>query len=373
VNDTITLGRVSGIRIGIHWSWLLIFVLITWTLAVEVFPAQNPDLSNGVYVAMALVAAVLFFVSLLLHELGHALQARRDKVEIEGITLWLFGGVAKFKGDLPSAGAELRIAIAGPVVTLVIAALCILLAGIAGLPEAADGVAAWLGYTNIALLVFNLIPALPLDGGRVLRSLLWLWKRDRAGATYIEGYVARGFAYLLIGLGLAIFLFMGDFSGAWLAFIGWFLLQASAAEVRWVTASQALAGLRVQDVMTRNPVTVPPSMPLGRFIDDVVWNHRHTTYPVVDDGRPVGLLPFRRVAESPRSEWDGITVRDRMLPIEDVVVLDGEMEASKALAELQDDGAGRGLVVDDGQLVGILSARDVADALELRQLRSRRK
>lgn len=372
MTDTITLGRIAGIRIGIHWSWLAIFVLITWTLAVEVFPSQNPDLSSGAYTAMAVVAAILFFVSLLLHELGHALQARRDDVEIDGITLWLFGGVAKFKGELPSAGAELRIALAGPLVSLAIGALCIALAVSLALPEAADGVVAWLGYVNTALLVFNLVPALPLDGGRVLRALLWLRGRDLERATVTAGYAARALAYLLIAGGIAAFLFLGAFGGAWLAFIGWFLLQASGAEVRWVAAKQALDGLRVADVMTRDPVTVEPSLPLGRFVDEVVWRNRHTTYPVVDDGRVLGLLPFRCVAESPRSTWDVTTVRDCMIPLGDVVVLRGDSDVAAALAELRESDVGRGLVLDDGRLLGILSPNDIAGALELQRLRRRR-
>lgn len=371
MTDTITLGRIAGIRVGIHWSWLFVFVLITWLLAAEIFPAQNPGFSTGTYTAMAIVAALFFFLSLLLHELGHAIQARREHVEIDGITLWLFGGVAKFKGDLPSAGVELRIAVAGPFVTVVIAAICISAAVGTAAPEPVEGVVAWLGYTNVALLVFNMLPALPLDGGRVLRSLLWMWKRDRAAATYAAGYVARAFAYLMIGVGVTTFLLFGAFGGAWLAFIGWFLLQASAAEVRWVAASQALGGLRVEDLMTRDPVTVPPSLPVSRFIDDVVWKNRHTTYPVVEDGRVLGLLPFRCVAEAPRTGWDETTIRDCMLPLDDVIVLDEEEDAARALARLQENGVGRGLVLSDGDLVGILSTSDIASGLELQNLRRR--
>src|SRR5215204_2875785 len=173
MNPTFQLGRIAGIRISANWSWLIVFALITWSLAVAVFPSQNPGFSDGEYVVMAVAAALLFFASLLLHELGHALQARREGVEIEGITLWLFGGVAKFRGMFPSAGAEFRIAIAGPLVSLALGTIFVLLAWKASLPEVADGVAAWLGYINLTLLVFNLLPALPLDGGRVLRSALW--------------------------------------------------------------------------------------------------------------------------------------------------------------------------------------------------------
>jgi Zn-dependent protease/CBS domain-containing protein len=372
VGDSIVLGRIAGIRIGINWSWLVVFTLITWTLASGVFPSQNPGLSDAAYVAMGVGASLAFFCSLLLHELGHALQARRERVQIDGITLWLFGGVARFKGELPSGGAEFRIAIAGPLVTLGLGIGFATLAAAAGLPEEIDAVAAWLGYTNMALLVFNLLPALPLDGGRVLRSLLWARSGDLPAATATAGAVARVLSYLLIAGGIALFILEGAFSGAWLAFIGWFLLQAAAAEVRSVAVKQALAGLRVGDLMTTAPVTVPPELPLGRFVDEIVWNRRHTTYPVVENGRVVGLLPFRCVAQVPRAAWDGQVVKDCMLPIADVPVLDADDDAVQALAELQESDVNRGLVLEGGRLVGILSITDIASALELRQLRSKR-
>ena len=369
MGDSISLGRIAGIRIGINWSWLVVFALITWTLAVGIFPETNPGRSDGTYVAMAVVAALLFFVSLLLHELGHAVQARREGMEIEGITLWLFGGVAKFTGQFPSAGAEFRIAIAGPLVSLALGVLFVVVAVTAGLPGPADGVAAWLGYVNLTLLVFNLLPALPLDGGRVLRSLLWLRKGDFAAATRTATAVGRAIAYGLIGLGVAMFIFQGSFSGAWLAFVGWFVLQASAAEARWVAARQALAGLRVRDLMVSSPVTVPPDLPLGRFMDEIVGPRRHMTYPVVEDGRVLGLLPFRSVAEIPRAKWDARTVRDVMLPLEQVPLLHEDDELADALAELSEGEVHRGLVVDDGRLAGLLSLTDAARALEIRSAR----
>ena len=170
MTTSIELGRIFGIRIGVNWSWLVVVALIVWTLAVGIFPSTNPGLSDGTYVVMAVAAAVLFFTSLLLHELGHAVQARREGMEIEGITLWLFGGVAKFRGTFPSAGAEFRIAIAGPLVSLALGVMFSLGAWLVPADESIDAVAAWLGYINLTLLFFNLLPALPLDGGRVLRS-----------------------------------------------------------------------------------------------------------------------------------------------------------------------------------------------------------
>jgi Zn-dependent protease/predicted transcriptional regulator len=365
VQDSFRLGRIAGIQVGINWSWLLVFALIVWTLTTGIFPETNPGLGDGTYVALGIVAALLFFTSLLLHEFGHALQARREGMEIEGITLWLFGGVAKFKGMFPSAGAEFRIAIAGPLVSLALGALFVLLAQV-GLPETVDAVLAWLGYINLALLVFNLLPALPLDGGRILRSALWYYKRDFGSSTQIAAQIGRGFGYLFIAGGVAMLIFQGTFSGVWLAFIGWFLLQAAGAEDRYRLTRHALDGLHVRDLMVREPVTARPEATIGEFMDDTVWNRRYTTYPVTENGHVLGLLPFRCVAEVPRREWDQRRVRDCMLPLERVPVVSPDDELIDAAGELSEDDLHRALVLEDGRLVGLLSATDVARALQLR-------
>jgi Zn-dependent protease/CBS domain-containing protein len=365
VTPSLTLGRIAGIRISINWSWLIVFALIVWSLAVAVFPSQNPGFSDGEYVALAVVAALLFFASLLLHELGHALQAQREGVEIEGINLWLFGGVAQFKDAFPSAGAEFRIAIAGPLVSLVLGVFFVLVSAFAALPDAIDGVFAWLGYTNLILLAFNLLPALPLDGGRVLRSALWHFRGDLQWATWVASGIGRGFGFLLIGLGIFMFIVEGAFSGAWLAFIGWFLLQAATAEARYVATQQALDGLKVRDLMSRQPVTVEADLSLGQFMDSVAWSQRYTTYPVLEQGRPIGLLAFRSVAAVPRDEWNTRRVREAMIPREKVPLLDADESAVDALAELSANEVNRGLVIDDGSLVGLLSITDLARALEV--------
>jgi Zn-dependent protease len=373
VTSSLRLGRIAGIEIGVNWSWLVVFALITWTLASAVFPSTNPNLSKGAYVAMAIVAALLFFASLLAHELGHAIQARRDGMEIDGITLWLFGGVARFKGMFPSAGAEFRIAVAGPVVSLAIGVAFVLVAWAVALPEGIDGVVAWLGYINLTLLVFNLLPALPLDGGRMLRSALWYFKGDFRSATLIAAAVARGLAFMLIGAGIFLFIFESSFSGAWLAFIGWFLLQAAGNEARYLATRQALGGLRVRDLMVRDPVTVAPELTLGEFVDRIAWSRRYTTYPVVADGHTVGLLPFRCVAEVPRDEWDERRVRDCMLGLDSVPLLEEDAELVDALAILSNADVHRGVVLEGDRLIGFLSISDLARALEVGGLRRARR
>jgi Zn-dependent protease/CBS domain-containing protein len=364
VESSVRLGRVAGVEVGVNWSWLVVLILLTWSLAVGVFPDQDPGRSRGIYVAMAVVAAVLFFASLLAHELGHAVTARREGMELDGITLWLFGGVARFKGQFPSAGAELRIALAGPAVSFVIGVVCSLAAWAIALPGGVDGVLAWLGYVNLILLVFNLLPALPLDGGRVLRALLWQTKGDLGWATNVAASIGRGFGYLFVCGGIALFVFQGAFGGAWLAFIGWFLLGAASAEQRYLAARRALAGLRVADLMNRDPVTVPAEHILGEFFDDVAWERRHTTYPVLDEGHLAGLLAFRCVSSVPRDQWDTRSVRSCMIPAEDLPRLHPDEAAIDALVELSETRASRAVVVDDGHVVGILSAADLGRALE---------
>jgi Zn-dependent protease/CBS domain-containing protein len=372
MTSSIRLGRIAGIEIGLNWSWLAVFALVVWMLGVHVFPAQVAGLGDAAYLTMAVIAAVLFFTSVLAHELGHAIQARREGMEIDGITLWLFGGVAKFKGMFPSAGAEFRIAIAGPLVSLVIGLVFLAAAGFLTLPDAVLGVVTWLGAINIILLVFNMLPALPLDGGRVLRSALWHFRRDFRSATQLSANIGRGFGFFFIALGLLLFFTGAVIQGIWMAFIGWFLLMAASAEARYLAVRDALGGMRVGDLMVRDPATVPPSLTLGQFMDDVVWNRRYTTYPVVEgDDRPLGLLPFRKVAEVPRSEWDARPVRECMIPRDDALVVSTRDELVEVLPELG-EGVGRALVVEGDRLVGFLSITDVARALEIGRHRRRR-
>ena len=302
-----TLRRNGG---SLHWSLIAVFALIVWSLADGVFPSENPGLSDGTYLGAATVAALLFLASILLHELGHSLVARREGIEVDSITLWLFGGVAEFNDRFATAGSEFRVALAGPLVSIVVGLLFISIA-LAGLPSAVDGAAAWLGYINLVLAAFNLLPASPLDGGRVLHAALWRARGDYAWATRVASEIGQGFGYLFIALGLLMFIFQGSFSGAWLAFIGWYLLQGAKAEARYLATEQALSGLRVRDLMVRRPVTVEADSTIGRFMDDVASSHRFTTYPVLDEGSPVGLLPFASVVAVQRSEWETRRVRDR--------------------------------------------------------------
>ena len=309
-----SLGRVAGIEIGINWSVLALLALIMWTLATGVFPDTNPGLGDNTYFAMAVVAAFGFFASILLHELGHAVQARRDGMEIDGITLWLFGGVARFAGMFPTAGAEFRIAIAGPLVSLALAGGLLGATWLPGLPEPADGVLAWLGVINAALLIFNLIPALPLDGGRMLRAALWHWRGDLQSATRLAAGTGRILAIGMIGLGLAIAVLGDGINGVWLALIGWFVLQAAGAEAQMVRRIAPPVGPLVGDMMDADPVTTRPELTLDEFSRLSGIDLDHDAYAVLgDDGHPVGIIPTSTLTEVPQEEWRSRTVADCMV------------------------------------------------------------
>lgn len=366
MTSTFRLGRVAGVEIGAHWSWLLVVALITWSLAEGVFPTTNPGLSDATYLVMALVAVPVFFGTLLLHELGHAVTAKREGMQIDGITLWVFGGVAKFRGHFPSAGAEFRIAVAGPAVTLVLGVLFLAASILAPLPAAVDGTLHWLGYINLVLLGFNLLPAFPLDGGRVLRAALWQRTGDERQATRRAAGFGRGFGQMLIIAGLLLAITGAVIGGLWFVFIGWFLVAAAEAEAAEVTARAAMAGLLVADAMVPEPVTVDARLTLRRFVDDVFLHHRHTAYPVLEDGRPVGLVTFRDAAAADRAAWDTATVGERRHRLRDVLVLDPGQALEAVWPDLLGHPLRRALVTDaDGRLAGLLSSTDVMRILEL--------
>jgi Zn-dependent protease len=366
MTSSIRLGRIAGIEVGVNWSWLIAAVLFTWVLADGVFPQTNPGLDDGVYLAMALVAVVVFFASLVAHEFGHALQARREGVAIDGITLWVFGGVAKLAGPFPTPEAELRIALAGPAVSLVLGLIFLAVAALLPLPAAADGVVHWLGNTNLVLLAFNMLPALPLDGGRVLRALLWRSRRDFRAATRTAAALGRGFGQGLIALGVLAVVAGGGASGVWLAFIGWFLLGAADAEARAAELGGLVSGLRVADAMVRDPVVVAPDLSLEDFLERVFFAHRHTAYPVVDDaGRAQGIVSFRDALRLPRDRWQELRVADVMVPIERSDIFAPDLALEEAMRRLAGSQLRRALVVRGPELIGLLSVTDVVRLLEL--------
>ena len=370
-----TILRVRGIPIGVHWTWLLVFAIVVWSLGTALFPATYPGLDGGTYLAMAVAAALLFFGSVLAHELGHALRGIGEGQHIEGITLWLFGGVARLRGSPRSPGTEFRVAAAGPAVSLLLAALfgAAALAGERlGWPAAVQGVADYLGRINLILLAFNLVPALPLDGGRILRA--WLWRRQASftAATRSAARAGRAFGIVLVAVGLLELFTGAGLGGVWLVFLGWFLIQAAQAEAAAALQRHTLGERRVRDLMTPDPVAVPPDLSVAEFLELAARDRRFSTYPVVEGGRLAGVLPLRAVAAVPYPDRWRRRVRDVMVPAREVPVVSPDQEVADALPALGDRGTRAMVTGPDGRLVGVLSASDVARALELERLRGPR-
>jgi Zn-dependent protease/CBS domain-containing protein len=375
VRATLSLGRIAGVKVGINWSALAIVVLIVVGLATDLLPSEYPGRSTVAYVVAALVAAVLFLASLLAHELAHAIVARRNGVEVESIVLWLLGGVAQLEGEPRTPGADFRIAVVGPLTSLALGAVFGAVGAIAaalGGGGLVVGVLAYLAGTNIVLAVFNLIPAAPLDGGRVLRAALWRRSGNREAAAVTAARAGRFVGFAMVGLGLLQTLLTGTFSGVWLALIGWFLISAATAEEQQARMGARLSGVRVADVMTRDPVVADGTMTLRDFVDRLAMSHQFSSYPLVDrGGRLTGLVTLNRVRAVPTSRRPDTRLQDIACPPEDVPTARPDEPLTALLPRMRGCADGRAVVLDKpGRVIGIVSSTDISRALQLADLRS---
>ncbi|MDH3254930.1 MAG: site-2 protease family protein [Acidobacteriota bacterium] len=364
------LFRAFGIPIRIDLSWFLIAFLITWSLAENVFPDSLPSATSSTLWILGGVATIGLFASILLHELAHALIARRHQLAIRGITLFIFGGVAELEGEPPDAGAEFRVAIAGPIASVLIGIACIgltLVIDLLQLPAAAGVVIAFLASINFVLVVFNMIPAFPLDGGRVLRSALWNWKKDLRWATRVTSRIGSGFGMLLIVLGIWQFVARHDLiGGLWTFLIGMFLRNAAHMSYQQLLMRRALEGEPVSRFMHGDPVTVPRALSVADLVEQYVYRHHYKFFPVVDDGRLVGCVTTRSVKELPRSEWQRQSVGSITEECSPSNSIDPSADAMEALARMSREGISRLMVVESGRLVGILALKDMLGFLALK-------
>ncbi|MDB1087584.1 site-2 protease family protein [Streptomyces sp. ACA25] len=361
---TFMLGRIAGIKIGVHWSVVVIFGLIWLGLAAGRFPAAYPDRAEPVYAALGLVTALVFFASLLAHELAHALVARRNGVGVEDIVLWLLGGAAKMKSEAPNPGAELRISGVGPLVSLVLGIGfgmgAVLLNAVHG-PGLALEAVVWLAAINILLALFNTIPAAPLDGGRLLRAFLWWRTGDRLRATRGATLAGQVFGWLLIALGLYLFLWGAAFGGLWLALIGWFLIAAASMEGRQARLQDVLSGVRVREAMTPDPVAAPGGLSVTDFLSDARYRYRHSAFPVVgDDGAAAGLLTLEQAQQVPDEVRATTRVSEVLIPLDEVRKAAPEDALVDLLPQLEPGARNRVLVLEAGRPVGIVSPSDVS-------------
>ncbi len=365
---SVRVGRLAGIPIGIQPLWLAIVVLIAWSLGANYYPDQAPGIAPGAAYALGLLSALLLFASILLHELGHGIVARRHGVEIEEIDLWLLGGVARMKGYPKTAGDELRFALAGPAVTLAIA-LGFGLVDVAlpaSAPDALRAVVEYQLFINAAILVFNLLPAFPLDGGRVARALIWRRNGDLRRATATAAAIGRGFGVAMIALGLLGTL-AGAIGGIWLAVVGFFVIMAARAEEGGLRVRTAFAGREAGRFMSFPAVAVPAELSVEEALASYFVRYRYTAFPVVEDGRPVGLVDVGQVERVPPGRRATTTVVEAAISDPDLIV--GEhQDVAELLERPAFQRVGRAVVqAEDGRL-GILSITDVNAALRALEL-----
>ncbi len=356
------LFKVIGIQISLDYTWFIIFALVAWTLSQGYFPSVVPGLAMWIYIAMGVVSSLLLFASILLHELSHSYVANRLGMDIRGITLFIFGGIAELSREPDDPRMELKIAIAGPIASVVLAILFWLikegLTAMALFPLVAS-ICSYLVIINIVVVIFNMIPGFPLDGGRVLRAIWWMKSGNLQRATMVAGRVGKGFALFLIFFGI-LQTFTGNIiGGLWMVFIGIFLQQAAESGYREVLIRNSLSGIRVGDVMTREVVTVHPDDSLQVIVDDYLFRHHCVGFPVVAASRLVGMLNLGDIRAVPKEKWRETRVRDVMEPVTQHSIASPEETAIEVLSKMAVLGVGRFPVVRGGELVGIISRRDI--------------
>lgn len=365
-----TLFRVRGIPVRVHISWLVIFVLIAWSLAVGYFPHELPNLPLVTYWANGLLAAVLLFVSVFLHELSHSLVAVRYGIPVSGITLHIFGGISQMTREPDRPGEEFRMAIVGPLTSFAIAGGLALLHRLAGLPAPAAAVTRYLMFMNALVGAFNLLPGYPLDGGRVLRAGLWKATGDLSRATRAASHTGAAVAFLLMASGV-LQTVTGNFPGGlWLLLIGLFLRQAAQDSSREQQLRQTLGSLLVQDAMTREVIQVSPDVSVGYLVEEVFWPHHVSSFPVVGNGRVVGIVAVDQLKRVPRARWLETRVGDLMHPLGETLQAGPSDPLWQAFQKLSQNGIGRLAVLEDGRLVGYLSIKDVTHILAVAPLKS---
>jgi Zn-dependent protease/CBS domain-containing protein len=373
VRGTVRIGRVAGVLVQVHWSVLVIFALIAWSLSTYTFRQQFPNATAWSLVVVGVVAAILFLLGLLAHEASHAVVARRNGIEVDSITLWLFGGVAQLHGKAAAPSIELRVAGVGPLVSLLLGAVFGLVAttlDAAGLSGLVSSACLWLAGINVLLALFNAIPAAPLDGGRMLRAALWKWRGDPLWATLTAARAGRMLGFLLVVLGVWGFLRTGALSALWLGFIGWFLSGAATAEEQQALLEDRLTTVHVRDVMTPHPETAPADITVQQLIDDYLFQHRHSTFPLLAGGRLAGLVTLRRVKAVPVGRRTTTSVLEIACPPDEVPVTTPDAPLPELIPRLNASADGRALVMQDGQVVGVVSPTDISRAVEHGALRT---
>lgn len=369
----INLGRILGVRIGLHYSWLIIALLVTLSLAGH-FQMMNPGWGRGVVWASAIVTGLLFFAAIIAHELAHAAVAKARGLPVKSITLFALGGVAQLEKEAADAKTEFWMGIVGPVASALIGLACLVIAwalgwnpGAAVTPQTPPlAVLVWLGYINISLAVFNMIPGFPLDGGRVLRAIVWWRTGDAARSTRIAARVGQFVAFGFIVWGVLRFFGGAGFGGLWISFIGWFLLDASRASYAQVTTAESLRGVRVADVMAGDCPVVDGRDNLLTFVNEHLLRTGRRCFVVEEQGRISGLVTPHEVREIEQTRWPYTTVDEVMLPLDRLRTVGPDALVTEALEVMGRDDVNQLPVVRDGRLEGVISRGHILQMLQTR-------
>jgi Zn-dependent protease len=365
------LFKLMGFQVRIDLSWIVIALLVAWSLSTGFFPFRYQGLSTQAYWIMGVIGALGLFFSIVVHEFCHSLMARRFNMHMKGITLFIFGGMAEMSDEPESAKAEFMVAVVGPLSSLAVAAIFYVIyisgRGADILPRAVSGVIQYLAFINVVLAAFNCLPAFPLDGGRVLRSILWGAKGNLRWATRVSSSIGSGFGIFLIVMGI-FNLFTGNFiGGMWWALIGMFLHSAAKMSYQQLLTRRALQGESVSRFMRKDPVTVPPDLTLDKLIEDYIYRHHYKMFPVVTDaGKLAGCVTTREVKEVPKEEWKSRKVADIAVSCSSENTIPPETDAVKALSLMHRTGSSRLMVVDGDRLAGIVSLKDMLKFLSLK-------
>jgi Zn-dependent protease/CBS domain-containing protein len=381
MRDGIRIGRIFGINIHLDWSWIFIFLLVTWSLAVGVFPNWHPDWGPALNWTVATAASLLFFVSVLLHELSHSLVAKARGLPVRRITLFLFGGVSNLEREPPDPKTEFLMAVVGPITSIVLGVIFLFLGGtlagaMGGMMDAPvetfsqlnplSTLLLWLGPVNIFVGLFNLIPGFPLDGGRILRSILWAATKNLRKATRWAAGVGHVIAWLFIISGMAMifgarvpFFGTGLINGLWLIFIGWFLNVAASQSYHQVVIQDLLEDVPVALLMRNNVPAIPPDLSIGNLVYQYIIGTGESAFPVVEGDRIVGLVSLEDVRKVPRDAWERTTVSEIMTRSDQLAVVTPQENVSEALNQLEQRDVRQVPVVQDGRLIGLLRRRDI--------------
>jgi len=365
----ITLFKLFGFEVRLDLSWFILAILITWSLAKSFFPLYFKDLPESTYWWMGVAGTLGLFISIVLHELSHSLVARRYGIPMKGITLFIFGGVAEMDDEPPSPKAEFFMAIVGPLASIVIALVSYtiyLLGKQYGWSAPVNGIFFYLGIINMVLAIFNLLPGYPLDGGRVLRSALWHWKKNIRWATRISSQIGAAFGLGLIILGVASFIFGNVIGGIWWVLIGFFLRNASQMSYQQLFIRKALEGEHVRRFMKTDLVTVSSSMSIEELVEDYFYKHHFKMYPVLDNSKLIGFVTTRMVKEIPKEDWKLRKVEDIVRPCSNENTVSTDTDAVVALSKMYQSGNSRLMVLEDGKLIGIITLKDMMDFLSIK-------